>query len=73
MWLTNLFLNRPGMVVLFNYVFLITCAVISYTLGYHDYSPMSDRDFLIKELPISYAWDKYLVAKEYLQAGGENE
>ena len=73
MKLTDLFIERPCLTITVQMAILFLLTFISFQLGYFDLNDPSTREYLIWDDERCVAWDKLVVAEEYLleNSGGD--
>jgi hypothetical protein len=73
MWLTDQFIIRPCVSILIGLIVLVILTFLAVTLDYFALNPANSREYLIWSDPKAYAWDKKIVAEEYIltNSGGE--
>ena len=74
-WLTNQFVDRPCTIILLCMLLLLIVTVVSYSLGYFEMDPQSNREFLLWDDPRTIAMDKQSVAYDALKLaeGGQQK
>jgi hypothetical protein len=67
LWLTDLFIDRPGMVLLVGFFCLFVMAGIAGALDFFAMSPNANRDFLIWSNEVVVKWDMQNLGREYIE------
>lgn len=73
MWLTDQYIIRPCVSILLGFLLLIIFTFIAVKLDYFALNPASQREYLIWDDPRAKAWDKKLVAEEYILTSAGSE
>ena len=73
MQITNAMVDRPCLFICSCYVIMLACLVFSAQAGYFQLSTSKNREYLIWDHPMTEAWDKIVLAEDYLKAGGSKE
>ena len=61
-----MYVDHPCKLIVFGYLFLFICTILSFSLGYFKLDEVGDRDYLVWTDEKVEAWDQLKVAEEYL-------
>ena len=67
-WLSNQFVDRPGIVLSIGYAVLIVAAIVSFYFGYFNLeTPGNPREFLIWRHKLVEDWDLQTLSRAYIE------
>mmetsp|Transcript_41137 Transcript_41137/g.62539 ORF Transcript_41137/g.62539 Transcript_41137/m.62539 type:complete len:156 (+) Transcript_41137:788-1255(+) len=70
LWVTDQMVAKPCWFMLGGYLFLIAMGVLAFGLEYFKLEEATQRDFLIWDNERTEAWDRMVVAEEFILDGG---
>ena len=66
MWITNQFVDRPGMILFVGFSILILFTIITVSLNYFELDTGGDRDFMVFDHEITEDYEAYYITKKHI-------